>query len=494
MQNRTEHMVTESRVPPSSGETHPDRHRMEIPGDQGFLSEIMTVSSRGRKLDLTQGNISRTIWIIALPQIVTNLTQTLFNIVDMFWVGRLGSESIAALSIAGTLMMVLFMVIMGVGIGASAMVARAFGARDYAGVDRITANALTLALLLSIPVAIGGIAYSERLFGLMGAEQTVVKTGSSYLNILFASSAFIFLTFVINAVMQGTGDAVTPMKVMTFALLINALVDPCLIFGLGPFPRLGIDGAAWATVFSRATACLIFLYYLKSGKIRLRLRLMHLSPDWSIIGRILKLGFPASIQLSLRGFMGIVLMGLVTAFGTSAVAAYGIGHRLFMLALFPGFGFGVAAASLVGQNLGAGKPERSWKSAYTTVYYYFLFLLCVSACFLMFPVSLISIFDTSPEVVTTGAVMLRIIAVSMPFLSLSIVLNRSLGGAGDTVSPMIITLISLWGLQVPLAVGLSRLTAMGVDGVFWATAAAQILAGVIAFIWFQRGAWTRKQV
>jgi Na+-driven multidrug efflux pump len=185
---------------------------------------------------------------------------------------------------------------------------------------------------------------------------------------------------------------------------------------------------------------------------------------------------------------------LVTAFGTAAVAAYGIGHRLFMMALFPGFGFGVAASSLVGQNLGAGKPNRSWRSAYLTVYYYFLFLILLMICFLFFPQALIAFFDTNPEVIDTGSIMLRIIAVSLPFLSLSIILNRSLSGAGDTVSPMIITLISLWGLQVPLAIILSRRPELGVNGIFLAAALAQISAGIIAFIWFQRGYWTRKNV
>ncbi len=462
-----------------------------VPGEQTLLTEILWISKRENRLDLTQGNISRAIWIVAIPQILTNLMQTLFNLVDIFWVGKLalGTRAIAAVSIAGTLMMLLFMVIMGVGTGALALVARSYGQKDYKRANRITANAILLSLFLSIPVSYFGARYSGNLFLFMGADAQVSEAGQQYLSLMFMASSVIFLTFVLNAVLQGVGDALTPMKIMVSVLILNLILDPFLIFGWGPFPNLGIRGAAWATIISRLIASLVLLFKLYYGELRLRLHLDDFIPDRQILMKIIRLGGPNSIQLSLRGIMGIVIIGLVASFGTSAVAAYGIGHRLFMLALFPGFGFAIAAAGLVGQNLGSGQPERSARSAYITTYYYLVFLAGLMVAGLVFPEKLISLFDTTPEVVDMGASMLRITALGLPLLAPSLILNRSLGGAGDTISPMIITMISLWGLQVPLAILLSRIPALGVSGIFWAGTIAISASGLMALFWFRRRGW-----
>ncbi len=462
-----------------------------VPGDRSLLREIIGVTKKGTKLDLTRGSISRSIWIIALPQIITNLTNSLFHIVDMFWVGRLGSQSLAAVAIAGTLMMLLFMFVMGVGTGASAMIARAYGKKDFDRADRICANAVLLGLIISVPVSIFGVMFSSDLFRLMGASPEVTEQGVQYLSIMFSFSSFVFLTFVLNASLQGSGDSFTPMKVMSSVLVINMCLDPFLIFGWGPFPEMGISGAAAATVSSRIIASLIMLFILYKGKFRIKFVPAYLKPSWKILATIIRLGLPNSIQLSVRGIMGVVIMGIAAGFGTAAVAAFGVGHRMFMLALFPGFGFAIASASLVGQNLGAGKVSRSTKSAYSAVGFYLIMLSALFTAFLFFPETLIRLFDTNPEVLKIGAAMLRITSICLPFLALSIVLNRSLAGAGDTITPMIITLISLWGLQVPLALYLSKLPELGVNGIFWAQTIAITVSGLMAFTWFQRGKWKK---
>jgi len=409
-------------------------------------------------------------------------------------VGRLGSEALAGVAIAGTMIMLLFMVIMGVGTGASAMIARAYGQNAYDQANHISGNALLIGMILSVPVAIFGSIYSSDLFAIMGAEPDVIKSGTAYLSPMFSYCTVIFLVFVLNAVLQGTGDSVTPMKVMLASLILNTILDPILIFGWGIVPSLGVKGAAWGTIISRLFATIVLLLGLYRGQLRLKLNLSDLLPDWKIILRILKLGLPNSAQLSLRGIMGIVLMSLVTAFGTKAVAAFGVGHRLFMFALFPGFGFGIAAASLVGQNLGAGNADRSRSSANLTALYYIIFLTLLIVAFLVFPESLIRFFDSDDVVVEIGAKMLMITAICLPFLSLSLVYGRSLAGAGDTISPMIITLISLWGIQVPLAIILSRIAWFGVSGIFWANTIAVIVSGVICFGWFQRGKWIKIEM
>jgi putative MATE family efflux protein len=464
-----------------------------FPAGRSFWQDLRA-ATRGGSLDLTQGGIFRNLWIVALPQIVANVVQNVFNLVDMFWVGRLGTVALAAVGIAGTIMMVLFMVILGAGTGAAAIVARAIGAGDREDADRIAAAAILLAVLLSLPVAVLGFLHAPALYTLMGADAAVTAAGAQYIRVMFLGAGIIFSNFVLNSLFQGAGDAVSPMLATTFAAVLNALIDPIFIFGWLGTPRLGVAGAAWATLVARGVSTLILVRLLCRPGRRLRLRLAHFVPDLRRMRRILRLGIPNSLQLSFRGVMGIVLMGIVSRFGTIALAAYSVGGRLSMLALFPGFGFATAAGTLVGQNLGAKKPQRSWRSAYAAVGAYAATLLPMSLAFLLLPRPLIAVFDATPEVVAIGSTMLRILASTLLFLAPAIVLSRALAGAGDTVSPMVITAACLWGLQVPLAMVLPHLGGLGVNGVFLAAALSTVAQGALALIWFQRGHWVHRRV
>ncbi|MBN2055312.1 MATE family efflux transporter [bacterium] len=462
--------------------------------NNSFISDLIAVSNGSRKIDLTSGGITRNLMIVALPQIFVNVMNNLFNLIDMFWVGRLSSHAIAAVAMSGTVMMLLFMIVMGAGTGAAAMIARAFGAgfRDQA--EAIAGSSVVLSVLLSVPVTLAGIHFAPDVLRLIGADALVVMEGSSYLEIIFAGTAFMFMAFVFNSILQGAGDTVSLMVVMTAGVIINTILDPFLIFGWGPFPRLGVAGAAWATLAARIFACLAFLLLFFRGSLRIRLTWQSLRPNWRIIGRIIRLGVPNSLQLSLRGIMGVVMMAIVAGFGTLAVAAYGIGWRVVMLALFPGFGFAIGAATLTGQNLGARKPRRAWDSAYTATALYMMFLFGLGLLFFILPDTIIRLFDQTPQVVAYGAAMLRITAAGLVFMGPAVVLSRSLVGAGDTISPLIITGLTLWGLQVPLAMVLPDLLGIGVHGVFLATVLATIIQGAVTTLWFTRGRWVHKKV
>ena len=447
-----------------------------------------------KERDLTSISISKGIWILAIPMIASNLLQAAFNLVDMIWVGRLGPSALAAVAMAGQILMIVMFVMIGIGIGTTAMVARAVGEKDRPKADNIAMQSLVVGFIGSILFAVIGYYLSPLLLEILGAKADVVQLGTGYLQITFLGVIVMFYMFLISAVLQGAGDAVTPMLILVVSTAINIILDPLLIFGIGFFPRLGVNGAAWATVIARAIGSIIALEVLLRGRSRVHVRMKYLRIDWDAIWRMLKIGFPASAGMSLRGLVGIVLIAVVAGFGTFAVAAYGAGMRLVMIALMPGFAMGMAAGTLVGQNLGARQTERAALSTWTTVGYYAIFMLLMTFIFLFFAPYLILLFNNNPEVVKIGTSFLRIMALGNIFLPLAIILNRSLSGAGDTISPMIITFISLWLIQIPLAIFLSRIPFFGLNGIWTAILASHIAQAAMVTFWFQTGRWKLKKI
>ncbi|MBU0629636.1 MAG: MATE family efflux transporter [Candidatus Margulisbacteria bacterium] len=336
------------------------------------------------KRDLTSGSIARNMFFLATPMIVSNLLQTTFELVNMFWVGRLGSTALAAVAMSGSIIMVVMFMMMGIGVGTTAMVARAIGAKEHGRAEEVVKQSLFIAFVGSFILAVLGYIVSAPLLRLLGASPEVMPLGTSYMHIAFSGSFVIFFMFLIMAVLQGAGDTMTPMLILAFSLLLNAILDPLLIFGLGPFPMLGVPGAALATIISRGIGCLIAFEVMLRGRSHIKLNLKSYGVDGAIINRILMIGFPASIQMTLRGLMGVVLMWVVAGFGTMSVAAYGIGIRLSMLLMMPGFALGMASATMVGHNLGAKKPERAVSSVWTAVTYYGAFMAVMGLLFFFF--------------------------------------------------------------------------------------------------------------
>ena len=447
-----------------------------------------------RNRDLTSGNISKNIWVLAWPMMMGNILQTAFNVVDMIFVGKLGAEAIAAVSLSGMILMLIITLIIGIGIGTTALVARFIGAKEYAKANEVALQSILFGGISSLILAVIGFYYSEPLLELFGAEALVIKLGTDYLRIMFLGSFTMFLLFLGTAILRGAGDAMTPMLILMLSAFINIVLDPLLIFGLGPFPRLEIKGAAIATVIARGIGMLIILFILIKGYSYIKISLKNIKLKFDIIWSITRIAIPGSIQMGTRSISGLIMMSIVVLYGTYALAAYGIGLRIVMIVMMPGFGLGAATATLVGQNLGAKQPQRAEKTVWIALIFYEVIMIVTGCLFYLLAPKIIYVFNNNPEVIREGVSFLRIVTLSYVFLAMGIVLHQSLHGAGDTVPPMIITGISLLGVRVPLAFFLPKFFSLNTQGIWLAIALSTVLEGSVVAFWFKAGRWKRKKI
>ncbi len=444
--------------------------------------------------DLTDGHVSKNLWYLAVPMMATNALQTLFNVVDMMFVGRLGAAQVAAVSIVGIILMIPFALVLGVSIGSAAMVSRYFGAKEYNRAGHAAQQSLVTGIFVGMGLTALGLILAPYLIKLFGVEADVYQLAVLYLKIMLISTAAMSLQVMTASVFQAVGDAATAMWINVGAVLLNVVLDPLLIFGPGIFPRWETAGAAWATVIAHCFGMTIALFLLYGNKTHLRLKWEGLQFDWLLIKRILQIGLPGSLQMMLRSASNIILMGIVAGFGTFAVAAFGIGIRVDMLVLMPGFGLAAATATLVGQNLGAKKPERAVKSAWIASFYYVLFMLATAVLFYIFAKPIYQMFNEHVEVLEIGRGYIRTLVFSYPFLAVSVILLRALGGAGETVMPMLITGLTLFGLAVPLSFIFPRILDIGVQGVWLAIVVSNLASALLGTIIFVRGKWKHKVV
>jgi putative MATE family efflux protein len=448
-----------------------------------------------RRGNLTEGSIPGAIGALAMPMLVAGVLQNFQSIIDLFWVGRLGPGAVAAVSVSGTILFLLSPFLMGISTGTVALIARAIGAGRSDDANRAAGQSLILALSLGALCAVVGFSLSGWAFRRLGAPEDIMADGVAYLRIMLVGGFTMFALFIGNAALQGAGDAMTPMRIMAMANVVNLVLDPLLIFGLGPFPQLGVRGAAVATVLAQAAAAAMALSWLFGGKTTLHVRRNEWKPDFEVLWRIVRIGVFGAAQMVARSWMSVFLMGIVTSCGKNAIAAYGTGMRFHMLIMMPAFALGGAAATLVGQNLGAGKPDRAVRSAWLAAGIDAAFMALAAVVMMLLAPTLIGFFNRhDPEVVKIGAHYLRTVSPSYVFVAFGIVLGRSLNGAGDTVAPMVITILTLWGVQVPLAVQLSHMWEPATQGIWWAIATANVLNALLVAGWFQAGFWKRKRV
>jgi putative MATE family efflux protein len=426
--------------------------------------------------------------------LVSALLQNLQSVIDLFWVGRLGPTAVAAVAMGGTILMVLFPMLMGMSVGTVALVSRAMGAERYEDASAAAGQSLFLALVMGIVFGLIGWVFTPYLFGLLAADAAVLPDGYAYLRISLLGSLTSFILFIGNAALQGAGDTLTPMLVMAVANVLNLVLDPLFIFGFGPVPALGVGGAALATVLAQAAAAAISVRVLLSGRVRIHVRLRDLRPRLGLAWRLLRIGIPGSGQMLSRSIMSLVLMRVVAGCGTLAVAAYGIGMRFHMITLMPAFALGGAAATMVGQNLGAGNPGRARQAAWLAAGVDVVLMLLAAIFFALWAGPLVRVFNHDPGVIAVGGDYLRTVSPFYVFAALAIVLGRALNGAGDSMAPMVFTVLSLWGLQVPLALHFSATWASRTQGIWWAIVAATILHGVLTTAWFETGRWKRARV
>ncbi len=444
--------------------------------------------------DLTSGSIQRAIWALAPAMVLETAVLNISQLLDAYWVGRLGSAALAAVTISMTVRWVLNSMSNGLGIGGMAVVARRTGERDAVAAEHAAAQVILLALMLSLTIGALGLVLARPLLTLLGADAEVLPLGMSYLRVAFCGLSTMVLVFVINAMLRGAGEARLAMNVLFLATATTVVLQPLLIVGVGPFPGLGVAGSALAFALGYGVGLILQLVILLRGKSRLRLSLRDMRPDFPLIGRVIRIALPSTIQMTLRSSSRLAIMWLVGLYGTYAIAGYGVANRLLMIALIPCFGLGNVAGTLVGQNLGAHKPVRAERSAWWVSGYSSAYMVAVAAFIFVFAPSLIAIFDPTPEVVAIGTQCARIIAPSLVLNSIGVVLSRGFAGAGNTIPPMTINLLTLWILEVPLAYGLAQIAGLGLLGIWLGRAAANMANGLVFAAWFKRGKWKDREV
>jgi putative MATE family efflux protein len=449
---------------------------------------------RGSHQDYTEAPVGRAVILLAVPMVLEMLMESVFAVADVFFVGRLGADAVATVGITESLMTIIYAIAIGLSIGATATVARRIGEKDPDAAARAAVQSIALGLLMAMIMGSLGAAFAPELLRVMGATDAVVRSGSGFTRMMLGGSGGVLLLFLINAVFRGAGDAAVAMRVLWFANAINILLGPCLIFGLGPFPEMGVTGAAVATTIGRWSGVVYQIVRLAGGRGRITIRAEHLRPQAAAMIGILRLSGVGMIQnfIGTASWMGIVR--ILTGFGSAAVAGNTIGIRIIMFALLPSFGVSNAAATLVGQNLGAGKPERAEEAAWTAGRYNTMCLVVVGLTFLLFAPQLIGVFSSDPEVIPYGIHCLRIVAAGFVFYGYGMVLSMSFNGAGDTRTPTLINLGCLWCFEIPLAWALAYPLGLGPTGVFIAVALAFSVLALASGAIFRQGWWKTRRV
>ena len=452
--------------------------------------------SRGGRFDRdwTKGNIFHNLLSLSWPIVLSSSFNILGPVIDMVWVGRLGAASIAGVCIAGMAVMTITSARMGLTMGTRAIIARFVGAGDASGSNHVAQQAFVISGTYVIIMASIGAFFAEPIMLLFGVEPDVVSEGAAYMRIMFIGSVTMSFRMMAEGIMQASGDTVTPMRITVGFRLLHALLSPFLVFGLWVFPHMGVSGAATANVIAQGLGGAAGLWILFSARSRLQLSLKKFSLDPVMIWRIVKIGIPASIMAMERSFGDLALMWFISPFGTLAVASHTIIQRTEAVLRMPCMGLGNASGVLVGQNLGARQPERAEKSGWMAVGLAQGFSIVISISILLWAESIIRVFNSEPAVVELASAFMRIAAVGYLFMGFYFVMQNSISGAGDTLPPMLVTLLNFWLVQIPLAFFLPKFTNLGVYGVRWAIAAGWI-AGAIAFaMYFRLGRWKQKVV
>ncbi len=447
-----------------------------------------------KKLNLTEGKLSKGIWALALPTMFGNLFQTAFNVADTIFVGRLGPAAIAGVSMSGIVMMIFMTLVMGVSIGTVAMVSRLTGAKDEEGTNNAAMQSLLMGGILALIFSTLGIIFAKDFFELLGAQPEVIEKGTRYIRVMFGGIITMLFMFMTGAILRGAGDARTPMIILAASAVLNIILDPLLIFGIGFFPRLGVSGAAYATVFSRGMGGLASLYILIKGYSLVHVSIRKLKLDFSMMWRIIRIAIPGSIAAGMRSVSSLILMRIIASYGTAVVAAFGVGMRIEMVIMMPGFGLAAAAATLVGQNLGANKPDRAEKSGWLATAYYILIVLVVDILLVIIAPQIIGIFSKNADVIRVGALYVRVMSVGYIFLASGIILSQALNGAGDTLSPTIISGVVLFLIQIPAALTIPKIGNLGVMGLWMSMSLSVMIYGIITASWFKVGKWKYKKV
>ncbi len=459
------------------------------------IISLISQSMRGEETDYTSGSMRRAIILLAIPMILELSLESIFAVVDMFFVGKLGSSAIATVALTEAVITLIYSVAIGLSTAATAMVARRVGEKHIDGANHAGMQAILICIILALIISVFGIVFAKQILTIMGAQQDVIVHGYRFTQIMFMGSTSIILLFLINGIFRGAGDAVIAMRSLWIASGVNIVLCPILIYGLGSFNGFGLIGAAMATTIGRTSGVLYQMIHLIRGKGIIKLVAEKLKPDFEVIKGLIQLAWPATFQFIIQSGSWIILARLVAQTGgTDASAGYQIAIRNIIFFILPAWGLSNAAATLVGQNLGANQPDRAEQSVLMTSRYNAYFMAFVTLLFVVFPSPIIHIFSDHPIVVDTGVHALRIVGAGYIFYGIGMVMMNAFNGAGDTKTPTWVNFLGFWCFQVPLAYVLVNLFHMGVIGVFIAIPAAEVGIALALYILFKKGSWKKVKV
>src|ERR1700733_9632710 len=461
---------------------------------QPTLWTSLVEAIRGSHQDFTTGSLNRAIFLLAVPMVLEMVLESLFAVVDVFWVGRLGANAVATVGLTESMLSLVFSVAMGLSLSTTAMVARRIGEKDPEGAAVAGVQAIALGLFTSVAIGVPCFFFAPQLLHLMGASPEIIATGSGYTRICLGGSCAVLLLFLNNAISRGAGDAAIAMRLLWVSNIINLILDPCLIFGWGPFPRLGVTGAALATFTGRGIGVLYQFYRLMHGTERIRVLRRQLRVDFQVIWRLIRVSLSGIMQFMIAQTSWIGLVRIVSIFGASALAGYTIAIRIVIFAILPSWGLSNAAATLVGQNLGAKQPERAATSVWRTGFYNMVFLGVIGVVFILFAPQVVHIFTHDPAVVPLAVAALRIVSVGNIGYAYAMVMLQAFNGAGDTITPTIVNFFGFWMLEIPLAYWLAVHLGWRSNGVFWSIVVAEGSIAVASMFLFRRGKWKQRMI
>jgi len=458
---------------------------------------IIKQSLKGGEHDYTQGSIRGAIVLLAIPMILELMLESVFAVVDMYFVSHLpnSEDAIATVGLTESVISIIYTIAMGLGMGATAVVARRIGEKNPEAAAHAGAQAILIGILAALGLSVAGMIYAPDILRLMKAEPQVIEEGAIFTRIMLGGSMVIILIFLINGVFRGAGDAAIAMRSLWLASIINILLCPTLINGYGPFPELGLKGAAIATVIGRGTGVIYQCYYLFHSKGNIKIKWSHFKFDFPVIKHLLEVAWPATFQFFIQSGSWIVLAWLVSdTGGTHATAGYQVAIRNVVFFILPAWGLSNAAATLVGQNLGANQPERAERSVILATRFNAIFMAVVMFIFLLFASPIISIFTSQPEVHRFGVLSMQIIGSGYIFYGIGMVMVQALNGAGDTKTPTWINIAGFWLFQIPFAFLLAKVFKMGPVGAFIAVPVAETLIALVAWYYFKKGKWKEVKV
>lgn len=466
---------------------------MAVPSLQSFFGLLKEAIS-GKEIDLTQASIKKAIFLLAVPMILEMSMEAIFALVDIAYVSQVSTNAVATIGLTESVITLVYALAVGLSMAATAIVARRIGEKDTEGAKTATVQVIVLGIVVSSVISVLGIIYPKEILGLMGGEPDLIEEGYRYTQILFGGNFTIVLLFLINAVYRGAGNAAMAMWTLILSNGINIILDPIFIFGWGPVPEYGVAGAAIATTIGRGVAVVFQLYILFFGATRIKLAAKDLMVNVGVMVNLIRVSLGGIGQFIIATSSWIFLMRIVSEFGSEVLAGYTIAIRVIMFTMMPAWGLGNAAATLVGQNLGAKQPDRAETSVWKTASYTAYFMVAVSVLYLLFAKTIIGWFSMEPEVIKYGTLSLQIIAIAYFLYAYGITVTMAFNGAGDTKTPTIINFFCFWLFQLPFAYIAAIWLDWGPVGVFTAIALSESLLAVISIIWFKKGSWKTMQV